>query len=390
MPPSLDLRSLTTDQAGRLFILAILAILLLAVDALPDGIVGDRDRLQFLLSLAIGLTALTLSLVDRLTRAQWTALRNRMILMAVTLGISAVGAEYATRFVFRDVTTTTDNASYFTRRWLRTGPSRLNAQGFRGPSFTDAKPPGIYRVAVVGDSFTFGNGVRQEDRYTDLVQARLPPSIEVLNFGVPGDNTPEHEKSVAKLVRTIQPDFVLLQWYVNDMEDDDMTGRPSFRPLVPPLHSWLDARSALYSVANKKWGETQVRLGWTKSYVEFVNGRLQDPQSRHSQEDKQFLQTLIDHCKKAGVQIGMVLFPETSAPITDTYPFGYLHDRVLAMCADNGMTCIDLRQDFAMVKDHRQLWASRFDHHPSARANAIAAERILGTFAAKWASSPSR
>jgi GDSL-like Lipase/Acylhydrolase family len=382
----LDSPSFRDLPTGRLLVLGALGTFLVAADAMPEGVVGDPDRLQFFLSLAIGAAALTMTLVDRMTRAQLIALRNRVVLLTVTLAASAIAAEYATRWLFRDVTTSADNAGYFTRRWLRTGPIGLNGAGFRGPAFSAAKPHGVYRIAVVGDSFTFGNGIRQQDRYTDLMQARLPGRVEVLNFGRSGDNTPEHERQVAELLTTIHPDFILLQWYVNDMEDDDMTGRPVARPLVPALHDWLNARSALYNVANMKWGETQVRQGWVRSYVAFINDRLENPQGQYAQTDSVFLRSLLDRARKAGVPVGMVLFPDTAAPIDERYPFGYLHDRVLATCAEYGLTCVDLRNDFAQVKDHRRLWASRLDHHPSAFANEIAAERILSTFAAKWAS----
>jgi hypothetical protein len=390
MPLSLDSRSFKAIPSARLSILAALALLLLLVDAAPESAFDNPDQIQFALSVAIGATAIALSLVDRLTRTQLVAMRNRGLLLMVALSIATVGAEYATRLIFRDVTTSTDNSGFFTRRWLRSRPSRRNAAGFRGPSYSDTKPPGTYRIAIVGDSFTFGNGIRQEDRFSDLLQAQLPSRIEVLNFGEPGANTPEHEKRVEEVLRTVHPDFILLQWYVNDMEDDDVTGRPAPRPLVPPMHDWLNARSALYNVANIKWAETQVRLGWQRSYVDYINDRLSNPHGQSAQSDNRHLRALIDHSRTAGVPIGIVLFPDTAAPLNDSYPFGYLHDRVLATCADYGMTCVDLRQDFAKVKDHRQLWASRFDHHASARANVIAAERILSTFAAKWASLPSR
>jgi hypothetical protein len=166
--------------------------------------------------------------------------------------VSLLSAEYVTRVLFRDVTTSSDNGGYFSRRWYQSGEVRNNTFGFRERQFDPAKAPGVYRVAVVGDSFTFGNGIRQQDRYSDLVQSRLPSHFEVLNFGIPGANTPEHRVMVQRLVRDVHPDFILLQWYVNDAEDDDSIGRPVFAPLLPyrPLHNWLNDSSALYTVAN--------------------------------------------------------------------------------------------------------------------------------------------
>ena len=266
----------------------------------------------------------------------------------------------------------------------------MNSAGFRGREFSPSKPAGVYRIAVVGDSFTYGNGIRQEDRYSDLLQVRLPSHFEVLNFGVAGANTPEHRHLVQKLLSDVHPDFILLQWFVNDVEDDDSGARPVFRRLMPfrPLHNWLNNVSALYTVANMQWAETQVALGMTTSYVDYLKSRLGDPESTDSIRDRELLRDLIAKAQQAGVRIGIVLFPDTAVPLDEHYPFGYLHDRVLGVCNERGITCVDLRDEFAKIKDRQTLWANRLDHHPSARANAIAAVKVFETYAQQWAAPP--
>ena len=94
-------------------------------------------------------------------------------------------------------------------------------------SFSDVKAPGTYRIVVVGDSFTYGNGIRNDERYTEILQKGLPDSFEVLNFGTAGANTPQHLDTIANVVLPLKPDFVILQWYVNDVEGHDSTGRPT-------------------------------------------------------------------------------------------------------------------------------------------------------------------
>jgi hypothetical protein len=377
--------SLKALSSGRAAVLAAFAVLLVVADWWPDN-----DRLEFLLTLAVGAWAIGIAFRDRAEPADLVRWRNRLILLTFTMTLMIFAAELATRWVFRDVTTSAGEGGYFSQRWLDSSQSEMNAAGFRGRAYTDAKPAGTYRIAVVGDSFTYANGVRMEDRYSDIIQRRLPAQFEVLNFGVPGANTPQHRQRVAALLDTIHPDFILLQWYVNDMEGDSTEGRPTFRPLLPwrGVHTWLGDHSAFYNIANVKWAEMQVMFGMTTSYLDYMEARLRDPNGVDAQTNQQQLRDLIARSQKAGVPIGIVLFPDTAAPITDTYPFGYLHDRVLDVCAEAHLTCLDLRKDFALVKDHRELWASRLDHHPSARANAIAAERILETYSRQWAASP--
>jgi hypothetical protein len=391
-PPSESSFALRALPGGRVIVLTAMATLLAAADWLPDNPYVDPDKLEFALSLALGLSAIALALRDRMDAAAIARWRNRALLSLITIAVSIAVAEPMTRFIFRDVTTSSDNGGYFTRRWLKTGAVHLNSSGFREREFDAAKAPGTYRIAVVGDSFTFGNGVRQDDRYSDLLQARLPSHFEVLNFGAPGANTPEHRNLVAHLLPNLHPDFVLLQWYVNDMEDDDSTGRPAFHPLVPirRVHNWLNDISALYTVANMQWAQMQVALGMTVSYSDYLHHRLGDPNSKDSQIDRGLLLDLIALCRRAGVPLGIVLFPDTAVRPGPDYPFGYLHDRVLDICHAQNLTCVDLRNEFSLIKDNRLLWANRLDHHPSARANEIAAVKIFETYAKEWAASPAR
>ncbi len=364
----------------------VMATLLAVADWLPDNGFIDPDQVEFWLAAAFGVSAVIIALHDR-GHVDLIAWRNRAILLMFTLAILAIGAEYVTRFVFRDVTTSSDNGGYFSRRWYRMGAVHENSAGYREREFTPSKRPGVYRIAVVGDSFTYGNGVRQEDRYSDLLQPELPSHFEVLNFGVAGANTPEHRHLVQRLLKEDQPDFILLQWFVNDVEDDDATGRPVFHQLMPyrPLHNWLNDKSALYTVANMRWAEMQVAFGKTVSYPDYLQHRLGDPNSKDSIRDRNLMNDLIASAQQAHVPIGIVLFPDTATDLGEKYPFAYLHDRVLGICSDRGITCLDLRSTFAQIKDRQTLWASRLDHHPSAKANAIAAEKILETYSGMWA-----
>lgn len=66
---------------------------------------------------------------------------------------------------------------------------RTNARGFRSNfEFELRKPPGTFRILLFGDSFTAADGVRNEDRYSDVLGSLLP-GVETLNFAMPGTGT---------------------------------------------------------------------------------------------------------------------------------------------------------------------------------------------------------
>lgn len=73
----------------------------------------------------------------------------------------------------------------------------VNRWGLRGADFSEEKPAGAVRVAVVGDSFVFGSGVEADATLPALLDARLRERFpgarpEVLNLGVPGNNLRSH------------------------------------------------------------------------------------------------------------------------------------------------------------------------------------------------------
>jgi hypothetical protein len=66
----------------------------------------------------------------------------------------------------------------------------VNRFGFRERDFQLEKPANVYRITVIGDSLTFGNGIEEQDRVSNLLEQRLNADqnrgnvdYEVLNFG---------------------------------------------------------------------------------------------------------------------------------------------------------------------------------------------------------------
>ena len=101
---------------------------------------------------------------------------------------------------------------------------RTNSYGMRGPEFSFDKPPGTLRVAVAGDSFTFGQGVEEDEAFVQVAGALLRESgvaTEVLNFGVPGHATPQSVALVRERVVPTDPDVVLINVFANDLSQEE-------------------------------------------------------------------------------------------------------------------------------------------------------------------------
>jgi hypothetical protein len=98
-----------------------------------------------------------------------------------------------------------------------------NSLGWRGRREYREKKPADYRVLFLGDSFTYGLGVNDDQTFAaqvekDLLAGRL--SVEVLNAGAPGKGTDYALKCFQTVGRKFHPDLTVLGFFCNDFQDN--------------------------------------------------------------------------------------------------------------------------------------------------------------------------
>ena len=94
---------------------------------------------------------------------------------------------------------------------------RTSDLGLDGPGFRDdhVQPP-VYAVAI-GDSFTYGLGVEEEETWVAQLQQHL--GKEVVNLGQPGIGPVREARIYQRYGRPLQPQVVLWMLFPNDLED---------------------------------------------------------------------------------------------------------------------------------------------------------------------------
>jgi len=93
----------------------------------------------------------------------------------------------------------------------------VNAQGFREPSTPFYKGQ---IIALVGDSFTFGLGVNDAETFSAQLN-KSDRTNTYLNFGIPGYSTDQELLFLESEILDIQPDIVVLFFYLgNDLLDN--------------------------------------------------------------------------------------------------------------------------------------------------------------------------
>lgn len=324
--------------------------------------------------------------------------RERIIALALLCAstlFALLAAEVGVRFLYRDVSTTTgDPVSWWARRWRQANPIERNALGYREDEIAE-KEPGVFRIVVIGDSFTQGQGIPVEDRLTELLEVRLdrelPGRFEVLNFGRSGAASDDHLVMLREHALGVSPDFVLLQWFVNDVEALDEAPAGGYLRLVPSdrVTGWLRRHSALFYFANRAWRKLQVGLGWVESYDEYVARVFADPEGEPWRRVEVRLREFAATVEARTIPMGIVLYPSLTDVDGDParYPNGFVIDHVLGFCARADLRCVDLRETFAAVHPASSMWASRLDSHPGRAANLLATDAVLDVFGAVWSRS---
>lgn len=96
-----------------------------------------------------------------------------------------------------------------------------NELGFRAVA-TSPKPNDVKRIVVVGDSWTFGQSVKQVDTFTyqlDQLLNRKGHRWQVYNFGIPGWNTANEIAALRTYFSRVRPDIVVFCPTSNDIDD---------------------------------------------------------------------------------------------------------------------------------------------------------------------------
>ena len=111
-------------------------------------------------------------------------------------------------------------------------PFITNSRGLRDKEYTLEKPPGVFRIAVMGDSFTQPSGVAIEDAYHSLIEERLMRGhdrvrYEVINFAVGGYTLEQDLIAIRRKALAYDPDLILIGFCA---ENDDNVHQPDQFP----------------------------------------------------------------------------------------------------------------------------------------------------------------
>ncbi|MBN9417913.1 MAG: SGNH/GDSL hydrolase family protein [Candidatus Eremiobacteraeota bacterium] len=238
--------------------------------------------------------------------------------------------------------------------------------------FWDDEVPARIDVAVVGDSFTWGQGIpARKFRFTDVLSEKT--KIKFWNFGRPGASTQEETEKILPIVAAHHPKTVFLCYLTNDIACEYEPFDPPVPSLTPFQRSLLQA-SPTYNYAYLRFfgRSNQNDAGLRYFYTLLYNYWNEQSMAHHSQE----IAKMVEKVRAMGAQpVAIILpFPHMFYHVQPEYR-KKVYDAVGKAFRDAGAPVLEL-QDLEDTFPVGQFEAGPIDSHPSARVNEAMAERI--------------
>jgi lysophospholipase L1-like esterase len=303
---------------------------------------------------------------------------NFLVFLSLLGGVAMIAE---TNLRFFSIHTDAFGMTLSARRWNALYVD-LNSRGCRDRDWVRPKPAGVRRIALVGDSFTFGWGIENvQDRFGDLIQARLDAGtqgqVEVMNVAKPGWATYEQAEFLLTFVPDYEVDEVVLCYVPNDIEKIIPTER-GFNPTIPPMPTLMSTdRSALYEYLYRRV-LTPYRAT-VRNYHDWLADGYADREIWKTQQEH--LGWIIQTCREHDVTLRAALLPFLRTGGT-RYNAKAIHATLRDFFEANGAACIDLLPAL-QGQPIDSLILHPGDPHPNVAAHRLFAERIRSAFYAE-------
>ncbi len=254
-----------------------------------------------------------------------------------------------------------------------------NRLGYRDRDHEIAKPPGVWRIVVLGDSIAAGLRVeRFEDTFPAILERLLREqgvNAEVINLAVSGYNTQQEVETLADKGLRYRPDLVLVAYSLTDRERVDG-----------------DILKTLLEAEREKGGGSAARthpLLLRSALYRFVRYRVLPPRPAAASDAEvqrstdlisgdtvaEYFGVLGRLARREGFRVVVAVFPRIVHNFA-RYRFMAQHRYVRGLSAAHGFVHLDLLPELARCRQASGEPVGADNYHPSAYGHRCAAEAM--------------
>ena len=300
-----------------------------------------------------------------------------IILLLPIFGLLA--AAITIEIVFRLFSTTkiaarwSDRPKYYYRSHKSTS--------LQGNVYDAVKPKDTFRVAVVGDSISFGPHMQFDDTFPAKLGRMLnldasTKKAEVINYGVPGYST-FRELNTVKAAINEGADLVILQITLNDPEIEPLNlkheesakrfGKFTPTPFEGALFKyWSSLGYLVERVHNMRSRE---------AYRDYFFDLFKNPRTYGQFEDS--IKKISAMTAANNIKLVAVVFPLFGFQLDESYPFEPIHKQIADLLGSINVPALDLYPTFKGIPLERLHVIPWQDLHGNEIAHRLAAESIF-------------
>lgn len=268
------------------------------------------------------------------------------------------------------------------KRWLKRHVV-YNSDHFRDRNFSTDKEPTVTRIAVLGDSFAFGWGVEEPERFSNLLEQKLnsqnPGEYEVYNTSIPGWESKNQLKFLKQRAGMFDFDIIILSYVLNDIYNDRAFEMDSYSPKLIHWRNQVILKPILDKSFFLEFFFSKI-FSLLISYSADISKRqmilYQDPGTWNNHT--QTLRQIINYAKQNNQQLIVVIFPYLDLVSKDPYPVLFVHQKLNRFFKANNIQAIDL-YNHLKEQPAAKLKVNPFDTHPSPFIHQITAELLFSS-----------
>jgi lysophospholipase L1-like esterase len=250
----------------------------------------------------------------------------------------------------------------------------INQWGMRGKNVEKEKRRDVYRIALIGDSVTFGYGVSYEQSFAFLLEQQLnqqkqPRKVEVLNFSVNGYGLESYLEVLKTKVPAFKPDLIVIGYCLND---------PAPTSVVFEAVGVAMKRNASY----KELAKYSQFVAWVKYLYDNAFSRYQQERDFHryytdpavlSTLDSEFIEAR-SLSEQENAKLLVMIYPYLTN--FSDYQFSYVHALIAGMLSRHNIAGLDLYGALAS-ESAENLRVTKDDFtHPNARGHQLIADNM--------------
>jgi len=309
---------------------------------------------------------------------------------------------------------------------------RVNNLGIRGKDRTFKKPANHFRILMLGDSFTMGKGVEDDQTFSALLEESInqqksceSKTIEVLNAGTDSYSPILSYLQLSIDLAALEPDIILLNLDISDLlqetayrnaavydSDGEIVAVPgSERPVLmnQRIRRWIDqnmyfTRLILFHT-NKLFGYKDFTIHGvvTQANFEIAQYTLAQDETNRDKQWKDIFNSISKikrFADERSISFALVIYPwghqvndtewtpgrynfiPESATVSDKY-----HEAIRQLSVESGIELVNLFPIFRAHKSESQLYFD-YDMHWTTEGHKVMKEGleqyVIKSFAKEW------